>query len=170
MSGRDATLLVGGLIAGAVVAGVVGVTALGWNLFGDTETEIVLRDEGAVCILTGKQTEVEVGKNKRLTWKVKNHCSSQQTVAVGNFRTTATGGNPNCSAATEGGATSPFQQDDEARRTAVAGPGTEQEPNDDEEIQLKVKTRDVLGGSRLRYYFDICLAAAKVDPRLIIEE
>jgi hypothetical protein len=168
MSGRDVTLLVGGVIAGVVVAAAVGVTAFGLNLFGDTGTEIVLRDDSGACTLSGKQTEVQVGKNKKLTWKVRNYCGSQQTVIVGNFRTTAAGRNPNCAAATEGGATSPFQQDDDARRTAVAGPGTENDPSD-EEIQLKVKPRGELGGNRLRYYFDICLATTKVDPRLIIE-
>ena len=135
-----------------------------------SEAEIVLRDEGSACILTGKATDVEVGKNKKLTWKVKNHCSSQQTVVVGNFRTTAPRRQQRLQCGNEGGATSPFQQDDEARRTAEPVLAQDKEPNDDEKIQLKVKTRDVLGGSRLRYYFDICLSTTKVDPRLMIEE
>jgi hypothetical protein len=170
MTGRDATLLAGGLAVGAlVVVAAFGAIPLGKTLFGDTETEIVLRDEGSGCSLTGKETEVQVGKNKKLTWKIKNHCGSQQTVGVGNFRTTAAGSQTTCAAATEGGATSPFQQDDENRRRATAGPGSEEDPDDDAEIQLKVKPRDVLGETQLRYYFDVCLAGNKVDPRLIIE-
>ena len=112
MATRDAALLVGGLVVGAAAAVTLGG---GFGVFlGDTETAITLRaDPGQPCAVTGNQTEILVGKNKKLTFKVQNHCNETVTVAVGNFRTTGAGANTNCSAATEGGATSPFKEDDE---------------------------------------------------------
>jgi hypothetical protein len=172
MAARDVALLASGVIVGAAVAGAIGF-GLDWNLFGDTTTAIDLRVDSGACTVTGKQTEVQVKKNRKLTFRVKNHCDATVTVAVGNFRTSVAAANTDCQNATEGGATSPFTQDDEARRTAEdIGPGSDDDPTE-KKIELKVKKREELGNDQLTYYFGICLGKRPdqrvVDPRLIIE-
>ena len=124
MAARGTTLLAVGVGAVAVIAWTL-VATLG---SGDTETGLTLRDIAGSCTLTGKETEVVATKNKKLTWEVKNFCAQAQTVSVGNFRTAPQTGNANCSAVTEGGATSPFQQDDEARRTVSVGAASGADP------------------------------------------
>ena len=168
MAARDLAV---GALTGALVAGAVAVVAFG-GLFG-TKTDLVLRhDAGAPCALTGKQTEVQVGKNKKLTWRVRNHCPQPQTVTVGNFRAAGAPTRSNCSQPTEGTAPSPFQQDDLPRRQVEVPAGTADEPTR-RDIELKVKKRDELGEVRLTYHFDICMGAGEsqkiVDPRLIVE-
>lgn len=164
MAARGTTLLAVGVGAVAVIAWTL-VATLG---SGDTETGLTLRDIAGSCTLTGKETEVVATKNKKLTWEVKNFCAQAQLVSVGNFRIAPQTGNTNCSAVTEGGTTSPFQQDEEARRTVSVGAASGGSPGE-EKIQLQIKSRSNLGGNELTFYFSICLNQAVVDPRLVIE-
>jgi hypothetical protein len=163
MAARGLTLLAGGVVVGAAIGlAISGMATSNRDIFGNTTTDVVLVAPNGPCAL-GKETIVMVQKNKQITWHVKNGCAQAQTVVVGNFRTTAQTSNTNCDAATEGGATSPFQQDDLARRTVAVNPGS------DGDIKLKVKTRDVLGNDALTYYYSFCLGQTVVDPTLIIE-
>ena len=163
MTARGTTLLAGGLVAGAAIALAIGATtpdSRDW--WGNTETDVSLVAPTNTCTL-GKETIVTVQKNKQVTWDVENDCAQAQTVRVGNFRTTPQTASTNCDAATEGGATSPFQQDDLARRTVTVDAGS------DGEIKLKVKSRGELGEDPLLYYFSICLNQTVADPQLVIE-
>ena len=163
MAARSTTLLVGGVVVGAVIG--LGIAAMGTSnrdIFGNTTTDVSLVEPGGPCEL-GKETIVTVQKNKQITWHVENGCAQAQTVVVGNFRTTAQTGNTNCENPTEGGATSPFQQNDLARRTVAVGAGS------DGNIKLKVKSRGDLGDNPLTYYYSFCLGQTVVDPRLVIE-
>lgn len=100
-----------GLTAGSVWA----IRSSGRDFWGNTESTITLRQPGGgACTITGKETEVSVKKNKKLTWKVVSYCATAQTVSLGNFRITAAGAQTNCTGATEGGATWPFQGADGA--------------------------------------------------------
>ena len=174
MAARGATLLAGGFVTGLAIALAIAATPSGRDLLslGNTDTGLSLRDVGGTCTLTGKETEVVVQKNKKLTWDVRNFCAQAQTVSVGNFRTTPQTANGNCSAVTEGDARSPFQQDDEARRTVSVGAGSAYDPEKGK-VQLKVRSRGDLGGEALTFYFSLCLGSGGnqrvVDPRLVIE-
>ena len=106
-------------------------------------------------------------KNKKLTWEVKNFCAQAQLVSWG-FRTAPQTGNTNCSAVTEGGTTSPFQQDEEARRTVSVGAASGGSPGK-KKSSCEIKSRSNLGGNELTFYFSICLNQAVVNPRLVIE-
>ena len=164
MAARGITLLAGGVVVGAAIALAFSATApSNRDIFGNTSTDVSLvAPNNGPCAL-GKETIVKVQKNKQIKWEVENGCAQPQTVVVGNFRTTVQTANGNCDQATEGGATSPFQQDDLARRTVAVSAGS------DGEIKLKVQTRDVLGGDELTYYYSFCLGQTIVDPTLIIE-
>lgn len=164
MAARGLTSLAGGVVAGAALAVAIGATTpSNRDIFGNTSTDVsLLAPNNGPCQL-GKETIVTVRKNKQITWEVKNGCAQAQTVVVGNVRTDAQTRNTNCEQPTEGGTTSPFQQDDLARRTVTVNAGS------DGEIKLKVKSRDVLGGNELTYYYSFCLGQTVVDPTLIVE-
>lgn len=163
MAARGITLLAGGVVVGAAIGlAISGMAASNRDIFGNTTTDVVLVAPSGSCEL-GKETIVVVQKNKQITWHVKNTCAQAQTVVVGNFRTAPQTNNSNCDQATEGGATSPFQQDDLPRRTVAVNAGS------DGNIKLKVKARDVLGNDALTYYYSFCLGQTVVDPTLIIE-
>jgi hypothetical protein len=175
---REQALLVGGLLGGAAVMLLVAVVGFGLDLWGNTSSTITLRPEGqdGACAITGKETEITVGKNKKLTWKVVNHCPRVQTLAVGNFR------DPNevsvsvvdqCADPVLGKALSPFRQDALADRQVEipARPPTNPRPGE-KKLELKVKPRNGDGGlpdRELTYIFDICLEGKRVDPRLIVQ-
>ncbi len=56
-----------GLTAGSVWA----IRSSGRDFWGNTESTITLRQPGGgACTITGKETEVSVKKNKKLSWKV----------------------------------------------------------------------------------------------------
>jgi hypothetical protein len=163
MAARGTTLLAGGVVVGAAIGlAIGGMATSNRDIFGNTTTDVVLMAPNGPCEL-GKETIIVVQKNKQITWHVKNGCAQAQTVVVGNFRTVAQTDNGNCDQPTAGGATSPFQQDDLARRTMTVGPG------DDGDIKLKVKSREALGDNQLTYYYSFCLGQTVVDPTLIIE-
>lgn len=147
-----------GLTAGSVWA----IRKSGKDFWGNTESTITLRQpSGGACTITGKETEVSVKKNKKITWKVVNYCATAQTVSLGNFRITAAGTQTNCTGATEGGATWPFQGPD-----ALASRQVTVDPADDGDIKQKAKD---LGSSPVEFHFDICLGGTKIDPRLVID-
>lgn len=160
MAARSLVLLAGGLVVGAAIGLVLGASAL--FKVPDDEASIILSIKGGSCEVD-KDPWVKGIKNKQVTWHVTNNCQSQQTVVIGNFRLAATPTNTNCAQATAGGATSPFQQDEEARRTAtVAASGGQGE------IKLKVKSPTDLPGGPV-YYYNVCLGTTIKDPILVIE-
>jgi hypothetical protein len=173
---REQALLVGGLLGGAAVTLLVAVVGFGLDLWGNTSSTITLRPEGqdGACVITGKETEITVGKNKKLTWKVVNHCPRVQTLAVGNFRDpTEVSVVNDCAAPVLGNVPSPFRQDALADRQVEipARPPTNPRPGE-KKLELKVKPRNGDGGlpdRELTYIFDICLEGRKVDPRLIVQ-
>jgi len=172
MSNMRIGQLVTGVVVGAALAALAVVFGLGVNLFGDTDTTIVVRPDGpnATCIVTGKETEVTVGRNKKINWHVKNFCDASQTLTVGNFRAVGTSGPTDCAAPVAGGATYPFTMDTLAARQSTASAPSGANPGTGK-IQLKVNG-GVLGAGMLKYDFDICLGSGsgvKADPQLIIE-
>jgi hypothetical protein len=139
----------------------------------DVDTPIILfADTDEPCAVSVKQSSVTSHPDKWLKFEITNHCTSQQTVRVGNFRTTETPSPApaNCDAAMHGGADPIFQQDDVNRRTAVVPAGTPGNPKYGE-IKLKLKKATELPGSgTLTYYYDVCLnGPISKDPRLIIQ-
>lgn len=158
-----AAIAVTAVVAVGLTAGIVGaIRGFGKDFWGNTESTITLRQPGGgACTITGKETEVSVKKNKKLTWKVINHCATTQTVSLGNFRTPAVGTQTNCTSATEGGATWPFQGADGAADREVTV-----DPADDGDIEQRAKD---LGSSPVEFHFDICLGGTKVDPLLVVD-
>ena len=161
MAARGLALLAGGIVVGAAIGLAIGASAL--LPFGGASSPITLSTKNGSCEVD-KDSVVVAKKNKQVTWEVKNNCQDPQTVIIGNFRTDPTTTNTNCAQATFGGATSPFQQDDEPRRTAMvaSGGGTG-------DITLKVRSSDDLGPNALLYYYNICLGTTIKDPILVIE-
>jgi len=152
------TVVAVGLTAGSVWA----IRGVAKDVWGNTESTITLRQPGGgACTITGKETEVSVKKDKKITWTVVNHCATAQTVSLGNFRAAAAGTQTNCANATEGGATWPFQG-----RDAIADRQVTVDPADDGDIKQKAKN---LGSSPVEFHFDICLGGTKVDPRLVVD-
>ena len=138
----------------------------------DTEATFTVRpDAGGVCELTGKDTEVEVAKGKKITWTVRNFCKADQTVTVGNFRIAEASAATDCSAATEG-ITWPFDSTDKnigkRQATPKASNGT-----DPTEGAFKLNDASNMTGAPLKYHFDVCLGTGSgkktVDPRLVID-
>jgi len=173
---REQVWLVGGILLGAGLMLLLAVAVFGLNLFGHTRTTITLRPEGpnAACLITGKETEITVGKNKKIIWTVINHCPQVQTLSVGNFRSPSDSAEArDCAAPVAGSAPYPFTRDALADRQVVIPARRENRPSPrSEKLELKVRPRDADGGlpaEELRYAFDICLEGRIADPRLIIE-
>ena len=167
MAEKSSAVRTGLIAAGAaVVAAVVTVftvgafAGFGRDILGNTETAIRLRTNSlGACELFGKETGVIVKKGKRIKWKVENLCPAPQTVTLGNFRKEAISLKDNCNDAMVGTFEWPFDPGPElANRQSVVPAG---ETSD----KVKFKAKDFPG----TYYFDVCLGAAKVDPRLIID-
>jgi hypothetical protein len=158
MARSNALLVRVGVGALVVIAAVVSVV----TMFGDTETDLVLRNKTGPCEITGKETEVTVKNGKKVTWKIKNKCresDKDEIVTVGNFRTTEESTRENCEQATQGtGVTWPFEEDETVE-------------NRSGKAKIKLKLKKVPDLSReLAYYFDVCSASGgKSDPRLLIE-
>lgn len=135
----------------------------------DSEGTFTLRDVSGVCTLTGKDTEVEVAKGKKVTWTVRNFCNAPQTLTIGNFRqgpSTRT----DCSQGTEGVAW-PFNANDQNlnKRQANLGPGAGIKP---QEATFKLQDAKNTTNGPVAYQFDVCVGAGngiKVDPRLVID-
>lgn len=158
MARRDAPLIALGV--GVLVVIAVGVYVV--TIFGDTETDIVLRNPPSAtspCSITGKETEVTVKNGKSVTWKIKNKCANKdEVITIGNFRTSPESDRADCEAPTEGTVTWPFKEDQavENRR-------------DTSKIKLKLNKIPDLS-TPVIYYFDVCSATGgKADPRLVIE-
>jgi hypothetical protein len=151
----------------AVVAGVVVVIVIAafvvMTLLGNTDTTLDLNVSGSACAIVTNTADkdVSVQKNKKITWAVKNACPADQTVMLGNFRTVQASTRTTCTDATEGGAAWPFKDDDQNNRSVTVSSGQSGE--------IVLKEAKNAGSSPLTYYFDICLAGVKSDPRLVIE-
>lgn len=168
MSQRDIAAVAGGIVAGLVLAAIVGVGVFGMNLRGDKETDVTLSagaDDPTVCEL-GKATQVRVRQGKHLIWKVENYCPSAQTVMVGDFRSTSAAAASGCA---DPGAGYPF------------GAGTRSVTLDPAEVRsdgtikptkgrIKLKANDLPQGENARSYaFNICLGGTPADPWVIVE-
>lgn len=151
-------------VAGIVVLVVV-VAFYVITLLGNTETALDLNVGGSTCtiVTNAAQKDVSVKKNKKITWNVKNSCPSAQTVMLGNFRTVQASARTTCTEPTEGGAAWPFkdQDQDQSHRSVTVQAG--------QTDGIVLKEAKNAGGTALTYYFDICLAGVKSDPRLVIE-
>jgi hypothetical protein len=151
----------------AVVTGLIVVVALGVYLVvaltGNTDKTLDLTGSGSACTIgtSAADKDVQVKKNKKVTWTVKNACASAQTVTLGNFRTVQTSNQTTCTNPTEGGAVWPFKDQDQNNRSVTVPAGSTGE------IVLQEAKND--GTTQLTYYFDICLGSVKADPRLIID-
>ena len=179
MAQNDLVKVGGAFVVGAAIAVALVTAAFGVNIFGDTETGVTLSviKSGAGCVLSGKETQAYVKKNKHLIWKIRNYCTDgPKTVIVGNFRTSS---DPvpatDCSAATYGNVDYPFTEQDLSARSKEVAAG-EQENNgsiDPGEAKLKLKVRGNLdippGQPSLTYYYDLCVGSQKFDPRLEVE-
>ena len=156
-------LIAAGAAAVAAFATVFAVGVLGdfgRDIFGNTETAIRLRTNAlSACELFGKETGVIVKKGKKVTWRIENLCSSEQTVTLGNFRKEPIAVKDNCNDAMVGIFDWPFEPGPElANRQSVV-------PSGGKSDKVKFKAKDLPG----TYYFDVCLGNVKVDPRLIID-
>ena len=151
----------------AVVTGILVVVAVGVYLVvaltGNTDKTLDLTGSGSACTIgtSAADKDVEVTKNKKVTWTVKNACASAQTVTLGNFRTVQTSTQAACTNPTEGGAAWPFKDQDQNSRSVTVPAGSTGE------IVLKEAKNN--GTTPLEYHFDICLGSAKADPRLVID-
>lgn len=145
-----------------IVGGVIILSTV--DIFGNTTTTLDLAMSGSECVITTplNDKDVTVKKNKKITWKVHNACNSDQYVSVGNFR--ATTGDPGNNTTCRAGMVEPFwpfKTQDQGHRSAFV-------PRDgSEEIVLKEAKNTT--GKQMTYYFDVCVAATKKDPRVVIE-
>ena len=149
----------------ALVTGIVVVVAVGVYLIvtltGNTDKTLDLTGSPCTIGTSASDKDVQVTKNKKVTWTVKNGCASAQTVMLGNFRTVQTSTQATCANPTEGGAQWPFKAGDENNRSVTVPAGSTGE------IVLKEAKNN--GTAPLTYYFDICLGSVKADPRLVID-
>lgn len=151
----------------AVGVGVVALGAVAAYLLlqgaGDADKTLTLAMNGSTCTITTAPADkdVEVGKNKKITWNVNNTCTANQLVLVGNFRPTqADGGILDCKAGVIE-STWPFKNLDQSMRQVYVPAGETQA------ITLKEAKNET--GNKLTFYFDICMGGKKVDPRLDID-
>jgi len=163
MTQRDYVKIAGGVVIGLVLAALLGVGAFGWNLWGDTETEVTLYAPGAggECTIA-KAQYVRAKKGKKVMWEIANYCEgADRVVSVGNFRKAS--GPSSASDCSDAGPDYPFTEAALSARMATVASG------EDKDITLKVKGRGDLGENALTVYFDICLDGRKADPELMIE-
>jgi hypothetical protein len=170
MTQSDTVKIVGGIVVGVVAASVLAFSLFDINLTGDIESGVNLSPgDGGACVVSGKETEVRVRKNKRVIWKIRNYCSDGKTVSVGNFRSTPTSSATNCTNATEGSATYPFTEDSYTARSVTVDPGVAKSDGTVNPGNAKIKLKVKGEAPYQTYYFDICLGSQKADPRLIVE-
>ena len=127
-------------------------------------TELTLEMSGSACVITTpiNDKDVAVKKNKKITWTVRNSCTTDQFVSIGNVRAQpGENGVTNCKAGMPESPW-PFKPQDQARRSVYV-------PKDggDEDIVLKEAKND--SGKQDVYYFDVCLGGVKKDPRLVVD-
>jgi len=150
----------------AVVTGIIVVVIVGAYLIvtltGNTEEALELNVAGGACTIVTNTTDkdVSVKKNKKVTWAVKNSCTTEQTVMLGNFRTVQTSTRTTCTDPTEN-TSWPFKEEDQNNRSVTVPSG------DTKDIVLKEAKN--ASEAALTYYFDICVGGVKKDPRLVIE-
>jgi len=161
-------------IVGAVVAiGVILIVQfIELRLFDDTETAISLYELGGSCAVTGKDNLLIARRGRRVMFEVQNHCSTRQTVSVGNFRSAQNPPGTSCAAAAAG-AEYPFEQPDfQDRSKSVNGTNNPVNPRTG---RLNMKLRDATSEDpdEVEYYFDVCVGdapgAVQNDPRLILK-
>ena len=171
MTQSDTVKIVGGIVAGAVAATVLVFSLFDINLFGDVESGISLAPgDGGACVVSGKETEVRVHKNKKVVWKIRNYCLEGKTVSVGNFRAAPSGAATNCTNATEGlNVNYPFTVDTYTARSVTVDPGKEQADKTVKPANATLKLKVKGDALYQALYFDICLGSQKADPRLIVE-
>ena len=151
----------------AVVTGILVVVAVGVYLVvaltGNTDKTLDLTGSGSACTIgtSAADKDVQVKKNKKVTWAVKNACAAAQTVTLGNFRTVQVSTQPTCTSPTEGGAAWPFKDQDQNNRSVTVPAGSTGE--------IVLKEAKNAGTTSVTYYFDICLGSVKADPRLVID-
>jgi hypothetical protein len=131
---------------------------------GDADINLALATSTGGCAITtpSADKDSEVGKNHKVTWNVKNNCSSDQLVLVGNFR--ATQDDPQHVMDCKAGiieSTWPFKKVDQSVRAIYVPVGETQK------LSLQEAKND--SGDKLTFYYDICMAGKKVDPKLIID-
>jgi hypothetical protein len=169
MSKSDLVKILGGVVVGAVLSGALAFSVFDIRLRGDTESGINLSPgAGGACVVSGKETEVRVRQGRRVIWKIRNYCLTGQTVNIGNVRTNPTSTATNCSNATDGSLTYPFEEQTFEQRSSIINPGTEQ-PDHVNPANANLRLKVTNGAPVQTYYFDICLGGQKADPRLIVE-
>jgi hypothetical protein len=130
---------------------------------GDADKSLELAVSAGNCGITTPNADknVAVGKGKKVTWSVHNGCTSDQLVLVGNFRPGADGGGiMDCKAGVIE-STWPFKNLDQSARAVYIPAGETQ--------SLTLKEAKNETGSKLTFYFDICMGGKKVDPELVID-
>ena len=157
MAQSDLVKVAIGVAVGALVATVAALVLTGRIGGGDKETKVTLLQMPDGRCSTDKVTHVKVKQEKHLTWKIENRCTTEQIVAVGNFRKDFAGGGSNCSAA---GSASPFPGQQPA---SVPVP-----PGEKRQIKLTAKKLEKPDAPEA-YYFDFCLNSVSADPTLMIE-
>lgn len=168
MNQRDIAAVAGGLVAGFLLAAIIGAGVFGVNLRGDRETDVTLSPGGEseeACEL-GKATLVRVHQDKHLIWKVENYCPSAQTVTVGDFRLAGGAAAGGCAGP---GADYPFGEGDRSvtlEPAEVRSDGTIRPTKG--RIKLKAKSLPQ-GENARRYAFNICLGGTPADPWIIVE-
>src|SRR4029079_16699822 len=119
--------ILGGVVLGAFLSGLLAVSLFDIRLSGDTESGMSLSPgSGGACVVSGKETEVRVRRGRRVIWKIRNYCLTGQSVNIGNVRTNPTSTATNCTSATDGSLTYPFEEQTFEQRSAIINPGTQQ--------------------------------------------
>jgi hypothetical protein len=155
MAQSDLVKVAVGAAIGAAIATALVVTLRGGG--SPWSTHVTLSETNGTCTLA-KENKVWGKASQDLTWVIDNHCKSDQTVVVGNFRTAAgSSGQNNCSAE---GPQYPFDSGNRSETVRAEG---------GRKIKLKVKGSGNLPSGTLKYYFDICLGSTIADPELMIE-
>jgi hypothetical protein len=151
------TRIAAGVAILVVVIVVIGVMRGG----GDRDTDVVVSDNQGSCVVITKSDIINAKKEKFVNWIIENRCSPPGLVTVGNFRTSQSPSADNCLNATYGGATWPFQENE---NQIVHRQNRNR-------ISLKIKRNADLPGGHT-YYFDVCTgdnAERRSDPRLVID-
>ena len=146
----------------AVVVGIVAVVAVAVGAFyvitmrGHTETDITLTMTGGQCTLA-KDMDLRVKKGKNVKWKINNQCSTDQTVAVGDFTLNTPPAGSTCADTPSW----PFDDADRPDRVKTIGASRRGD--------IKLTRAKNANSTQAEYYFNVCRGGTKVDPRLVIE-
>jgi hypothetical protein len=146
----------------AVVVGIVAVIAVAVGTFfvitfrGHTETDITLAMNGNLCTLA-KEADLKVKKGKNVKWKIDNKCSTDQTVAVGDFTLNSAPAGSTCADTPDW----PFDPADKPGRVKTIPANRKGD--------IKLTKADNPTATNREFYFNVCQGGTKVDPRLVIE-